>query len=423
MGNTRTASYLHIWPQARQTADNTVTISAISEGTEGDRQEFCFRVPLEHLHSVTELADPFVTAMIFPAMRRGTDLRVHGRVSLSLLRSLDEFQAAWRCWRPDRYHTIEVVADEETGEGATASDKVVAAFSGGLDSCFSVWRHTRGDCGRLKRNLKATLMVHGFDIPLQEPDVFSRAADNSRAIVRSVGLDFIPIACNFRAFGGDWEDEHGAALASCLSLFSKGFSAGLIAGSHAYDKLRFPWGSNPLTDPMLSSDSFSIIYDAAAISRIGKAKGVSEWEEAMRRLRVCWQGAFKDRNCGRCLRCIATALCFAATGTQPPACLGVPSLDEGVRILRTLPMKPVAIARLEEIVLAAKEGRIAASWVGALEECIRYKRRLTRWPSRMLRQGTRRLFRRVLGQDLYDRIKSMYGTRQRTPAHRASVRS
>ncbi len=398
-------SCLHIWPQAPQEADNAVKISAIIESREGSQKELWFRVPLEHFPSVTEWANPFVTAMIFSAMRGATDLRVHGSVSPSLLRNLDEFQAAWNCWCPDRYRAISVLPDEEVEENVKASDKAVVAFSGGLDSCFSVWRHTKGDCGRLKRNLKAALMVHGFDIPLHEPDVFSRAADKSRAIVTSVGLDFIPMACNFRQFSHDWEEEHGAALASCLSVLSKGFSIGLIAGSHVYNALLFPWGSNPLTDPMLSSDSFSIIYDSVGISRVQKAKGISEWEEAMCFLRVCWQGEHNDQNCGACLRCIATALCFAAMGIRPPACLGVPSLDEGVRMLRTLRIKPIAVTRLEEILTHAKETKVQESWVRALERCVHHKRKQNRRCSSKLRQGALGLFRRVVGQDLYDAMK------------------
>lgn len=400
-------SYLDIWPQAPQEADNTAKISATIEGLDDRPNELWFRFPSERLPGVTELADPFVTAMIFPAMRGATNIKIHGSVSRSLLRNLDEFQVAWNCWRPDRYHIINVTADEEIEEHTNASDKAIAAFSGGLDSCFTVWRHTKGDCGRLKRNLKAALMVHGFDIPLREAEVFSRAAENSRAIVESVGLDLIPMACNFREFGDDWEDEHGAALASCLSLFGKGFSTGLVASSHVYNALLFPWGSNPLTDPMLSSDSFSIVHDSAGVHRIQKAKGVSEWEGAMSRLRVCWQGAQKDRNCGGCLRCIATALCFAATGVEHPACLGVPSLEEGVRRLRRLRIKPVAITRLGEILAVAREGQVQASWVGALERCIHAKRKQNRRNSIKLWRGGVNLLRRALGKQLYFKIKRL----------------
>jgi hypothetical protein len=332
-------------------------------------------------------------------MRRATDLWIHGSVSHSLLQNLEEFQAAWSCWRPGRYQPVNVVVDEEVERGGKACDMALAAFSGGLDSCFSVWRHTQGHCGRRTRNLKAALMIHGFDIPLHEPDVYSRAAKKSRAMVESAGLDFIPMACNYREFGGDWEQEHGAALASCLSLLSKGYSTGLIAASHVYSTLLFPWGSNPLTDPMLSSDTFAIVYDSAEFSRVQKAKGVSEWEEAMSFLRVCWQGQHKDQNCGSCLRCIATALCFAAMHIKPPACLNVPSLEEGIKTLRSLKTSPVAVTRLEEILDTAKESLIQDSWPKALEQCIRLKRRQGNRCLADLKQRTNKLLRHAVGPD------------------------
>lgn len=392
---------LHIWPQTWQTVNHTAKIFAILEGMKGGRREFSFRIPSERLTCVTDLADPFVTAMIFTAMRNAANLRVHGSVSYGLLRNLEEFQTAWHCWRPDCYHVVNVIPDQEVRVATPATDRALIAFSGGLDSCFSVWRHTRGDCGRLKRPLKAAVMVHGFDIPLQESDVFGRAAENSRAIVQSVGLDLIAMACTFRELGDDWEDAHGAALAACLSLFSKGFSTGLVASSHAYNTLRFPWGSNPLTDPMLSSDSFSIVYDAAGVSRLQKAKSVSEWDEAMCRLRVCWQGAHKDRNCGVCLRCVATALCFAAMGVRPPSCLGVPSLDEGIRKLRTQRIPPVAVARFRDILEAAKRTGIKDSWVGGLQTCIRHKERQNRRGPYMLRARAIASHCCVLGRELF----------------------
>lgn len=374
-------SDLHIWPQKVQRTDSTATISAIVESQKLDKKVLWFRnqkvlwfrIPLENLPSATELADPFVTAMIFLAMRNATNLRIHGSVSRSLIRNLDEFQVAWNCWRPHRYHPVKVIADEEIEHNSQISDIAIAAFSGGLDSSFTVWRHTKGDCGRLKQNLKAAVMVHGFDIPLHQTDVFARAAENSRTMVKSVGLDFIPMACNFRELGHDWEEEHGAALASCLSLFSKDFSTGLVASSHVYNQLLFPWGSNPLTDPMLSSNSFSIVHDAAGVHRIKKAEGVSKWQECMSHLRVCWQGEQKDRNCGGCQRCIATGLCFAAVDVNPPACLNTPSLDEGIRILKKLTIKPIAVTRLEEIMEMAKKNRIRATWVSALNELIIFK--------------------------------------------------
>ena len=79
---------------------------------------------------------------------------------------------------------------------------------------------------------------------------------------------------------------HGAILASFLHLLAGGYSTGLVASSHAYETLRFPWGSNPLTDPMLASRSISIVHDGCDVTRWEKADLLADWETAMRRLRV-----------------------------------------------------------------------------------------------------------------------------------------
>lgn len=89
---------------------------------------------------------------------------------------------------------------------------------------------------------------------------------------------------------------------------------GLIASSEPYSSLLLPWGSNPITDRLMSSDSFSIVHDAAAVTRNQKVRAISTWKEATRSIRVCWQGEHMDRNCGRCEKCIRTILNFRVMG-------------------------------------------------------------------------------------------------------------
>jgi hypothetical protein len=44
-----------------------------------------------------------VVAAIFYAMKHNRDIHVHGPVSKSLLRNIEEFQAVWSCWCPQNY--------------------------------------------------------------------------------------------------------------------------------------------------------------------------------------------------------------------------------------------------------------------------------------------------------------------------------
>ena len=387
-----------VWPQSPVRQNGVLELSARIEMPEQDPEVLWFRVPEEHIGRVTESADPFLLGILFLAMRRKADLYVHGVVSPYLLRNLEEFQGAWNCWWPNRYRRIEIQAACEREEEIPPTDRTLMTFSGGLDSCFTAWRHRRGTSGRRRKRLEAALMVHGFDIPVGQPDVFHRAVEGSRKMTGSIGLDLIPMACNIRELGeDDWEQTHGAALACCQHLLRKHFSTGLIASSHVYSALRFPWGSNPLTDPLLSSANFTILYDGGEFSRREKARAIAGWAEAMGHLRVCWEGKSKDRNCGVCVRCVGTAICFAVEHQPLPASLSIRSLDEAIRRLESIPIKPVTITRLEELLTAAREAKIEKPWVTALDHCVKHHRRTSIFRWARLREILPRWSRDLLG--------------------------
>jgi len=251
-------------------------------------------------------------------------------------------------------------------------DQAIAAFSGGVDSCFTLFRHLTGQCGRLQRPLKAGLMVHGFDIPLDQPQVFERAAQRSQKMLASLGVALIPMATNFRELKQNWEDAHGIGLVSCLMLLQGGYGVGLVPSTEPYQAL-IPWGSNPVTDHLLSSRTFKVVHDGAAFTRIEKVEQLGQWQEALTRLRVCWQGQEKDRNCGRCEKCIRTILNFRVVGLGLPPCFENDIRDEDILRLRGL--NELQISELEQIYRVALARSISGSWVEALHKCIQRNRR------------------------------------------------
>ena len=377
----------HIWPEQITESNGQITAKATIES----HNQICFglwyRLSSQYRDMLTETADPFVVAMIFFAMQRSSDLFVHGDVSSSLLGNLEEFQSAWSCWLPDKYTRIEFEADNELSEvKGNESDKAVTVFSGGMDSCFTAWRHSRGTSGRSRHNLQAALMVHGFDIDLEDSETFIRAAGKSKKILESLGIKLITIETNFKDLVGDWEDAHAAGLASSLMMLQKDFKIGLIPGGPPYDNISIssPWGSNPITDRLLSSDSFEIIHDGAGFTRAEKICEIADWPEAMQHMRVCWQGDMKDRNCGRCEKCIRTILNFKALGLEVPGCFEQDITDGQIASVNGLGKQH--LFEYVRILSTAKKFCKGQSWVAALDKCIRRNQ----WAINAKRIGFRR---------------------------------
>lgn len=360
---------IHIWQEQTVKISDSITVSATIETPNKERNSLWYRVQAEHSSLLTKSCDSFVVAIIFLAMSQGTDILVHGEVSPSLLQNLAEFQAVWSCWRPKHYQQVEITVDIEREHSVVnRPERAISTFSGGLDSCFTAFRHSRGKCGRSQRPLQAGLMVHGFDIPLFEQESFDRAVQKSKTTLASLGLELIPMVTNIRDFNQKWEDTHGIAVASCLMLLQGGYSTGLIPSSdpyHAVD-LSWGWGSNPLTDPLLSSNTFPIIHDGGAFSRPAKLMRISEWPEALQNLRVCWEGKRKDRNCGYCEKCVQAILTFRVLKLGLPPCFENDVTNQEVaRVL-----KRDLLIEYAPILAIAKDLSISDSWVTVLEEFV-----------------------------------------------------
>jgi hypothetical protein len=304
----------HLWPEEPIFKEGNVELAATLEKNQGEQQRIWFRLPSANLTILPANLDHFVLSVLFTAMGAPADLEIHGGVSPSLLRNLTEFQQAWSLWLPDRYHPVELSASSYGDLPRVVGNDVIMGFSGGVDSSFTAWHHRPNQFEHQSKKLVAGVMVHGFDIPISQPEVFARAADKSRKMLSSIGVGFIPVVTNLRDQRSDWGDSHGAALAACLTLFQGQFNTGLIASSNPYNYLRFPWGSNPITDWMLGNVSFQIINDGSGFDRVDKIRQISQWKEAKQYLRVCWEGEHKDGNCCRCVKCVGAMLIFRAVG-------------------------------------------------------------------------------------------------------------
>ena len=282
-------------------------------------------------------ARPFLLAFLLPAMQTGAPLELDLPVDAVTRNLLMEWQEAMAAWEPQTLKVVPIIAPAEPEPELTRHQPgALTVFSGGVDSNFTVWRHSRRQKTPLfwTTPLRAGLMIHGFDIPFSQVDVFERAWQHSRALLGAAGLQAFRLETNLRSLdrlpGCEWTlNSHGIWLAAALACFEPWFDQMLIPSSFPYPTMIFPWGSNPVTDPLFSSATTRYWHDGAAHSKLAKVLAIASEPVVQQHLRVCWEGQLLDRNCGKCFKCVTTQICFQLAGVEHPGAFPVScTLDE-----------------------------------------------------------------------------------------------
>jgi hypothetical protein len=316
-------------------------------------------------------AEPFLIATIMQAMVEGRSLTVHAAVSRTLLSNLTEYRDAWHCWLPREYARIDFESDTITDPAPSDKrDQAVVAYSGGLDGAFSVWRHTQGHAGFRTQRIRCCAFVHGFDIPLSDVDAFAAVRRTSERTLLTLSLPLVAVRTNFRDIVTvNWLHVHGAALVSVLQHFREVCGTAIIGSSEPYNTpLAVPLGSNPITDPLLSSGRFTVMHDGASHSRPQKIAEIAAWEAGCANLRVCWQGEPRDRNCGNCGKCMRTVLGFQANRLPVPTCFPR-SVD--AEMLRNVRFLPEEAPYWRHVLEAAVQNKVQDPWVSILASQLR----------------------------------------------------
>lgn len=336
-----------------------------------DVPDLWFRVPAETESFLAGDMDPFVVAAVLLAMRTGATLRVHGAVTAGLLSNLEEFQNAWSLWLEHDLRKVVIEPDEVLKDPVERRDgPALLAFSGGVDSCYTAYRHGRSLAGARTQALAAGVIVHGFDIPLNSKALFEQAAARAERMLGSLGLEVFPVATNYREIMDPyltWPQCFGAGVVAAQMLFKGQYAKGLVAASFDYRNLAFPYGSNPVSDPLLGSRVFEVIHDGAEHGRFGKVREIAGWPEALQHLRVCWQGGASDYNCCRCEKCVRNILTFRILGVPRPECFPEDVTDQQIRRLR---LKGDALKTYRFLRAAARAEGIRDPWLKSVDYAI-----------------------------------------------------
>jgi hypothetical protein len=379
----------------------TLEVAAVLAHPDGKRHRLWWRLPAEWREALTPWADPFVIAFLFPMMQEQRDVIVNGVVSPSLLANLEQYMAMWRVWVPQRYQPVEIHPREETEAPAPpVRAQTIVPLSCGVDSSFTLFRHRQGLAGRQTRSIGASMVLHGFDIFLDQDNsegMYEGLWAGARAMARSLDVPCLPVATNIRELPTVWRHSFGTFLCSSLRLLAGRFDATLIPNDVPYSRMHIVWASHPLNNPFLSSRHFQVVDDGPESTRFEKIQLLARWPEAIRHLHVCLRNPGHHANCCRCEKCIRTILSFRAAGVGL-----APTFERDVSIkqIRRLHLQlDAGIRRWQEIEQGAQQhGLGTTDWAKAIRIAIqrhqtRQKLRRIKRPFIPLRNHIRRLFR------------------------------
>lgn len=348
-------------------------IKRINDGKLEEETELWFE--LDKTVSVPEYddCDAYLLAMLMDAMVENRRIEICGKVSKQLLSNLVEFQAAWNKCLPQQYFQVDITAEHIIDDSPSRpKNGAVCAFSGGVDATFSVWRHSQLKVSHRSQNINLCVLVHGFDIPLDNETDFISAKERSQKTLDDVGIELKSIKTNFREISKvDWLESFCCALVATLSNFKNDAGTCIIGSCEPYDHLVFPLGSSPITDYLLSSNEFSVMHDGASHNRTDKVKVISEWQAGLEHLRVCWKGDLKDRNCGVCEKCVRTQLNFLAVNAPIPSSFPESNIIDNLKQVKI--NNDAVMAEWRQLHVFVKAQGIDAPWVNELAHLLREK--------------------------------------------------
>ena len=264
-----------------------------------------------------ENGDPFLAALLLPAMRTEERLLIPAPVSTRLLAALPDIQAIYAAFDPRTTRvSVEALARDVTLPADGSEARVGLFFSMGVDSFYSLLKNQR-DHPADEQAVTHVISVHGFDVAhdgwnYSFPPTLLK---NFERIAGETGTMLLPVVSNVRQAGArlaPWTMLHGGAMASVALALGAAFRRVMIAASATYDTI-YPWGTHPLLDPLWSTEGLTVVHDGCELGTIAKTRLVARSQLVLETLRVC-PGYSPSYNCGQCMKCLRTMIDLLQAG-------------------------------------------------------------------------------------------------------------
>ena len=278
-----------------------------------------YRVPEQFGGFLTTRCDAFLVPGLLAGKYYGEDIEVRGVVSPKLAYQLEEYQYLLN-FRFPQYQRPNKIIYERLEPLDFSPRAVGAAFSGGVDSLFTLWKHLPQNQPDPDYQITHGVFISGFDILNFEDQHYKFLCEKYKRELAELGVNLISMKTNIvsithqrlplNIFYGPIIMATGVALSGGLRRF-------YAPSSGDYAMLnRHPYTADPLMDHLLSTETLDVIHHGSTHLRVEKVEEIADWEVAQRLLWVCEiHKAEKDTwNCSRCEKCVRTMIPLFALG-------------------------------------------------------------------------------------------------------------
>ena len=203
--------------------------------------ELYFEFPAAYADFVSEVADPFVAAMLIPAMFQDEPLAVSPPVSARLAFELPRLRDIFHAWHPATLKRSDIHVASVAAEPKLPANHAATFFSGGVDSFYTLLKHRREHL--LPAPLTHVIFMRGIEKPLDFARGVEASQARAEAIATTAGVRCISGESNIRSyFDPDWLHHYcGSALAATALSLAAGLDYVCIPSTYWYSRLRADW--------------------------------------------------------------------------------------------------------------------------------------------------------------------------------------
>jgi hypothetical protein len=297
-----------------QTGELARVTGTIERQRSGQRFECYFEYRIPDSGFPGNAADAFAAALLLPAMRAGEPLEIVPPISPRLAFNLPRIRDIFHTWWPD-FPRIGIDLNTRADESRPRASGAATFFSGGVDSFYSLLKYRKG-AAELPTPLSHIVFMKGIESRLEFKEHARESETWVQEVAAAAGVECIVGEGDIRTSLQGPEDNlhwerhyHGSALAAVALGLSHRLAYVCIPSAFNYNHL-VSHGSTPLVDEMYSTENLYVLHDGAESTRANKIASIVKWDRdlVLNHLRVCIMNAGGAFNCGRCYKCVRTAI-------------------------------------------------------------------------------------------------------------------